>query len=134
MLPRLLILSLMLLVFPACSTIHSKVSVSAGEQFILGENSHEGFTARLENRGPNQAEVVRRSFGVESVIAVLRAGDRASVDFPADSVVFLRNRGPQDTLVKVKLSGDTGLSMGYRPLAVAPDAEREPTAEPAQPK
>lgn len=116
MLSRLLMLSLTLLVFPACSTIHSRVSVSAGEQFILGENSHEGFSARLENRGPNEAEVVKRIFGIETTIAVLRPNDRASVDFPPGSVVFLRNRGPEPTVVRVKLSGDTGLSMAYDSL------------------
>jgi hypothetical protein len=126
MLPRLFTLSLMLLVFPACSTIHSEVSVAAGEQFILGENSHEGFTARLENRGPNEAEVLKRIFGVETVIAILRPGDRAKVDFPADCVVFLRNRGPRATVVHVKLSGDTGLSMGYRQFGSSLDVGLAP--------
>lgn len=111
---------LLALLAPACSTIHSTVSVPPGEQFELGDHTHGGFTARLENTGPVPAEVLQSSFGVETSLAELAPGETARVRFPADAMALIRN--PSDTTgrVKVKLTGDTGLSMGYGP-ANAPE-------------
>lgn len=99
----------------SCSTIHSTVSVPAGEQFVLGDNSHQGFTARLQNTGAVPTQVVQRSFGVETPVAVLQPGESARVRFPADATALLVNRGDSAGRVRVKLMGDTGLSMGYTP-------------------
>jgi len=104
-----------LLLSSSCSTIHSTVSVPAGEQFELGDNTHDGFTARLINTGSVPTEVVQRSFGVETPIAELQPGETARVRFPADATVLLRNRSEAISRVRVKLTGDTGLSMGYAP-------------------
>lgn len=112
----LLATSCLLLLSASCSTIHSTVSVPANQQFELGENSHDGFTARLENTGQVSTEVVQRSFGVETVLAELAPGESAQVRFPADATALLRNRSATPGQVKVRLQGDTGLSMGYEAL------------------
>lgn len=106
------------LLAPACSTIHSTVSVPPGEQFELGDNTHGGFTARLENTGPVPTEILQSTFGVETSLAELAPGESAKVRFPADAMALIRN--PSDTTgrVTVKLTGDTGLSMGYAPAKV----------------
>lgn len=118
--------SCLLLLTPSCSTIHSTVSVPAGQQFELGDNSHDGFTARLVNTGSVATEVVQRSFGIETRLAELAPGESARVSFPADATALLRNRSATPSRVRVKLTGDTGLSMGYEPVGSAASSQLQP--------
>lgn len=67
------------------------------------------------NTGAVPTEVVQRSFGVETPVAGLQPDETARVRFPADATALLRNRSAVTSRVQVKLTGDTGLSMGDAP-------------------
>jgi len=94
--------------------IRSNVGVPARQEFVLGDNGHGAFKVEAKNTGDVPVEVSERyRNGSSSEGQVLQPGEEAILRFAANSAAILRNDNDQDALVKVKITGDTGLNMGY---------------------
>ena len=83
---------------------------------MLGEGNHNGYSAKLVNKGNVEIEIFTE---VESEsaksISVLKPGEKTNVNILKNTKVIFKNLGETTATIGIKLSGDTNLSMGYKP-------------------
>jgi hypothetical protein len=92
----------------ACS-LRSGLQIEAGSQFVLGDNPHRSFSARVRNAG----EVPVRVRSGEQTIAEVAPGESARARFaPGEAAIFV-NQTDTPAQLDVRVRGDVRLSMGY---------------------
>ncbi|MBX2802175.1 MAG: hypothetical protein KTR31_31125 [Myxococcales bacterium] len=109
---------LCLLAAVGCGTIRSNLTVPAGQAFVLGDNTHRGYVARLENAGRAPVTVVVTTpDGATAAEQVLAPGESGRFPVRADHVTQIgAAAGGADGQVRAFVRGDVGLSMGYEPI------------------
>lgn len=101
------------LCFSSC-VIRSNVGIPAQQEFVLGANRHQAFKVKAQNTGSVSVEVSDRfGNGSSTLSQVLEPGEEAEIRFTQNSAAILKNDNPSEAMIKVKITGDTGLNMGY---------------------
>ncbi len=111
------LLSMICLLLVSCSlfsSLTSTTTITPFNRFELGKNEHGSFTVQLQNMSTHAIEVYK---------APLNGGKHSSQTIAPDEMITVRvekntgiiiNNATADTAtVKLKVTGDTGLSMGY---------------------
>lgn len=97
-------------------SLTSTTTIEANQSFVLGEGKHDGYNAKLVNKGEVDIEVFTESEKEErKSVGVLKPNDKAEFTILKNTKVILKNLGDEPATIGIKLSGDTGLSMGYKP-------------------
>lgn len=99
------------------STIHSGLSVEAGQTFELGGGEDGSFTVTGRNTGPVAVEVLSKAqgAGVPTMRGTVAPGGAVEARFASREMALLRNTSATRTAkLKLRITGDTSsLGMSY---------------------
>lgn len=85
------------------------------DSFILGNNQHGSFKVRLENTSPSTIEVYLAPInGGKHSFQTINPKEIVSVKVSANTALVIQNKSTDTASVKLKATGDVGLSMGYK--------------------
>ena len=106
------------LLFTSCnvfSSLNSNTSIKPNDSFLLGNNKHGKFHVTLKNVSNHAIEIYfapidggtysRQTVAVNQVIS-------SKVD--SNTAVVIENKSDEYASVDLKVTGDLGLSMGYK--------------------
>ncbi len=100
----------------AFSDLTSTTVIEPNQSFVLGEGKHNGYKAKLVNKGKVEIEVLTQSENESAKSAgILKADEKVEFTILKNTKVIFKNLGNETATLGIKLSGDTGLSMGYKP-------------------
>jgi hypothetical protein len=86
------------------------------QSFVLGEGKHGGYTAKIVNKSEVEIEVFgERENEERKSLGVLKPKDKNEYNAAKNTKVIFKNLGNKTAAIGIKLSGDTSLSMGYKP-------------------
>ncbi|GAB3291059.1 hypothetical protein [Hymenobacter tenuis] len=98
------------------SGIHSQLLIEPGKQFVLGGGQPGAFKVEARNMGKVPVEFKERPRGGGIFgRTTLAPGQQATLRFMAGSSALLLNPSAQQAELKLHVTGDTRLSMGYEP-------------------
>ncbi len=96
----------------SCS-LTSQTTIGPQKAFELGDGQHGSFKAVVKNDGEVPIEVYRVPLGgAETKLITLEPGQQKIVRFDADTKAIFKNSANKAATVVLKVTGDTGLSMG----------------------
>ncbi len=94
----------------------STTIIEPNKSFVLGEGKHNGYKAKLVNKGKVDIEIFTQNENTDAKsIGVLKPDEKANFAINKNTKVILKNLGNETATIGIKLSGDTNLSMGYKP-------------------
>jgi hypothetical protein len=94
----------------------STTVIEPNQSFVLGEGKHGGYTAKIVNKGEVDVEVFgERENEERKSLGVLKPKDKNEYNVAKNTKVIFKNLGSETATIGIKLSGDTSLSMGYKP-------------------
>ena len=97
-------------------SLTSTTIIEPNQSFVLGEGRHGAYTAKIVNKGKVDVEVSgERENEERKSLGVLKPDDRGEYNVAKNMKVIFKNLGDKTATIGIKLSGDTGLSMGYKP-------------------
>ncbi len=98
------------------SDLTSTTIIEANQSFVLGEGKHGGYNAKLVNKGNVEIEIfTENEDGEKKSVGVLKPQEKAEFTIIKNTKVIFKNLGNETATIGIKLSGDTSLSMGYKP-------------------
>ena len=94
----------------------STTYIEANKSFVLGEGKHGGYFAKITNKGETDVEVFgKRENEERKSLGVLKPDDKGEYNVAKNTQVIFKNLGDKTATIGIKLSGETNLSMGYKP-------------------
>ncbi len=99
----------------SCKTLTSNTIIKANESFVLGNNRHGSFKVKLRNVSTSNLDVYMAPVdgGIYSRQQV-KPDETVSVHVESNTAIVIENATDKTASVDLKVSGDTGLSMGYK--------------------
>lgn len=98
--------------FAACS-LTSNTVIGPKKEFELGDGTHGSFTAAIKNVSDATVEIYRQPLGgVQEKVISLAPGDKTTVTIAANTKAIFKNLSNGQASLNLKVTGDTGLSMG----------------------
>jgi hypothetical protein len=97
----------------ACGALTSVTTIAPNESFVLGNNNHLPFTARVKNIDSSPVEILQTLSGKTTSLGVLQPNESGFYKAAMNSMVSFKNLGKSPANIKVKVVGDTNLSMEY---------------------
>lgn len=95
-------------------TLRSTTYIQANNAFVLGENKHQQFNAQLTNTSANDLVVWLCPLnGGQHSPLTLKPNENAQIKVAKNTAIKIMNQSNTEASVKLKVKGDTGLSMGY---------------------
>ena len=99
----------------SCRTLHSSTTIKPNDCFILGNNQHGSFKVNLQNTSKNDIEVFKAPIdGGKHSFQVIKPNAHALLKVDANTALFIQNKSNDTATVQLKVTGDIGLSMGYK--------------------
>jgi hypothetical protein len=98
----------------SCGGLNSVTTIAPNKSFILGENKHLGYTASVKNIAQSSVEVLLTLDKTTTSLGILRPNESRLYKVTANSTVTFKNLNDTPANIKIKLVGDTNLSMGYK--------------------
>jgi len=103
---------LAIVTLPSCA-LHSKTTIGPKKAFELGDGQHGSFKASVHNDSKTAVDVYEARLGQsEKKLLTLQPGQKQTVRFGADTKAIFKNETNQAATVTLKVTGDTGLTMG----------------------
>ena len=100
------------LLLQSCA-LHSRTTIGPRKAFELGDGTHGSFKARVYNDSDIPVEICSAGMGQsEKKLITLKPGQQKTVRIAADTKAIFKNNSDKEAAVKLKVTGDTGLSMG----------------------
>jgi hypothetical protein len=96
-------------------SLTSNISIKANESFVLGNNEHGTFKARIKNVSNHPVTIVMRPIdgGSHSPQTVM-PNESATVKTQKNTALVIENKSNEAASIDLKVNGDTGLSMDYK--------------------
>ena len=112
---QLFFLAILLFSLQACSTLSSTTYIDSQKSFVLGQNKHSGYMAKVKNVGTTDIEVIQlNDKGVATSLGILKNEDKQSYSVVKNATIKFENKGSEQGAIKIFARGDTNLSMGYQ--------------------
>ncbi len=109
---NLVILLILAITFSSCA-LTSRTVIGPQKAFELGDGKHGAFKAVVKNDCDVAVDIYQATAGgTESKIITLQPGKTKTVKFDADTKAIFKNTSDKQAAVVLKVTGDTGLSMG----------------------
>ncbi len=103
------------LLISACGTLRSTTTIDANNSFVLGNNQHGTFSARLKNIAEEDIELHRAPVdGGRHSFETVKPGHTIKVKVDKNTALVIENKSTKQASVELFVIGDTGLSMGYK--------------------
>lgn len=97
------------------ASLNSTTQIKANDAFILGDNIHEKFTAKVTNTSKFELTLWQYPIdGGRHSPVNLKASSEVKVKVNENTALRIENKANEEVTVKLKVYGDTGLSMGYK--------------------
>jgi len=112
-------LSLALMVMiTSCGVFNSLTSntiIKPNDSFILGNNEHGSFSVKLKNVSDHDLEIYQAPIkGGKHSTQIVTPNGVITVKVDSDTALVINNKSSKMASVDLKVTGDTGLSMGYK--------------------
>lgn len=93
----------------------STTTIKAKDAFILGNNEHGKFSARLKNISKSEITVWKCPInGGRHSPSVVKPNETIKVNVDRNTALKIENESNETVDVQLFVQGDTGLSMGYK--------------------
>jgi hypothetical protein len=103
------------LLFTSCGSLTSNTEISANNSFILGNNPHGAFKVKLTNLSSEDIKVFLAPIaGGTHSPQMVKPNETITVKVEKDTALKIENNSNTIVNVGLKVTGDTGLSMGYK--------------------
>lgn len=115
---KIITILVLVLTITSCSvfsSLTSNTSIKANESFVLGNNEHGTFKVKLKNVSNHNLQIIMApiSGGTNSPISVI-PNETLSVKANRNTALIIENKSNEGASVYLYVTGDTGLSMGYK--------------------
>ena len=109
------ILSLILIGCLSLKSLKSTTFIKANDAFILGNNVHGKFSVRITNTSNYEITIWQYSIngGRDSQIKV-NPSSTIKINVDKNTAIRIESQSNEEVAIKLKVTGDTGLSMGYK--------------------
>jgi hypothetical protein len=99
----------------SCSSLTSVTTIGANNSFVLGNNPHGYFNAKVKNLSGRSLILYQRTLS-DSLhsVTTLKPGETLHVYADKNTALIVENKSNRQAQVKLDLGGDTNLSMGYK--------------------
>jgi hypothetical protein len=106
------------LILGSCSifgSLHSTTSIKPNDSFVLGNNEHGSFKVVLKNISNHDLRLVMApvSGGTHSPL-IVTPNETVKVKTDKNTALIIENKSTEPANVALKVTGDIGLSMGYK--------------------
>jgi hypothetical protein len=97
------------------NSLNSNTSIKPNESFVLGNNEHKSFKVVLKNISNHELKIFMapNSGGTHSYIIVV-PNETVKVKADKNTALVIENKSSEQANVTLKVTGDIGLSMGYK--------------------
>lgn len=108
----------LILTLTSCSVFGSLTSntiIKPNDSFILGNNEHGSFKVKLKNISNHDIKVFMAPIegGTHSPV-VVKPKETVNINAERNTALVIENKSNQEASVDLYVTGDTGLSMGYK--------------------
>lgn len=115
---KIIVVSLLFVFISSCSifsTLNSNTSIKPNESFVLGNNEHGSFKVVLKNISNHDLRLVMApiSGGTHSPL-IVAPNEIVKVKADKNTALIIENKSTEPAHVDLKVTGDIGLSMGYK--------------------
>jgi hypothetical protein len=101
-------------ILASCRTLTSTTTIDANKSFVLGNNEHGTFKARLKNISKNDVIVHHAPIaGGTHTYETVKPKQTVAVHVEKNTALVIANKSADQARVELLVKGDTGLSMGY---------------------
>jgi hypothetical protein len=102
------------LVSASCG-LTSSTTIKPYDSFVLGNNEHGSFKVKMQNNSKNNVEVYQAPIGGGTHSPqTVRPNQRVTVKVSSNTALVIKNPSADTANVGLKVTGDLGLSMGYK--------------------
>lgn len=114
----ILVLLATVLLLTSCSvfdSLTSNTTIKPNESFVLGDNEHGTFKVKLKNVSNHDLKIIMAPLagGTHSPVTV-RPNETVIVKTQRNTALRIENKSNEVASVDLYVTGDTGLSMGYK--------------------
>jgi hypothetical protein len=97
------------------SSLNSNTTIKPNDSFVLGNNEHGTFKVVLKNFSNHELKIFMapNSGGTHSYIIVV-PNETVKVKADKNTALVIENKSSEQANVTLKVTGDIGLSMGYK--------------------
>ena len=108
----------LLLTLTSCGvfgSLTSNTTIKPNDSFVLGNNEHGSFKVKLKNVCNHDLKVFMAPIdgGTHSPV-IVKPGETVTVKAERNTALMIENNSDQEASVDLYVTGDTGLSMGYK--------------------
>ena len=96
-------------------SLTSNTTIKPNESFVLGNNEHGTFKVKLKNVSNHNLKIIMAPIagGTHSPITV-NPNETITVKAESNTALVIENKSNESASVDLYVTGDTGLSMGYK--------------------
>jgi hypothetical protein len=106
--------ALLVLTVSSCS-VTSSTLIKSKESFVLGNNPHGSFSVKLKNVSLSNLTYYQAPIdGEKQVATVIKPYQSAHITVGKNTALVIDNQTAIMATVHLKITGDVGLSMGYK--------------------
>ncbi len=96
-------------------TLNSTTYIKANDAFILGDNDHGRFNVTVTNTSIAPVDIWQYPLsGVRHSLVTLRPTEKIKLKVEENTSIRIENSSSEQVAVRLRVKGDTGLSMNYR--------------------
>lgn len=107
------VISLVAVITLSSCALTSQTTIGSNKAFELGDGEHGSFKATVKNISRVAVEVCETPMGgTEKKLITLQPGQQKTVRFGANTKAIFKNNNEKQADVKLKVTGDTRLTMG----------------------
>lgn len=106
------------LIITSCGVFGSLTSntiIKPNDSFVLGNNEHGTFQVKLKNVSNHNLKIIMAPItgGTHSPI-IVSLNETVKVNADSNTALVIENKSSEEASVNLYVTGDTGLSMGYK--------------------
>ena len=99
----------------SCGSLTSNTIIKPNDSFILGKNEHGNFKVKLKNVSKDDIEIHQEPIdGGKHSFQKVKPNELVIVKIEKNTALVFANGTKDTATVDLKVTGDTGLSMGYK--------------------
>lgn len=96
-------------------SLTSNTVIKPNDSFILGNNEHGSFNVKLKNVSTNDLEIYQAPInGGKHSTQIVKPNGIINLKVESNTALIINNKSSETASVDLKVTGDTGLSMGYK--------------------
>jgi len=112
---KYLFLIFALAILVSSCALNSNTTIKPNDSFVLGNNEHGSFKVKLKNVSKNELEVYHAPIdGGKHSPQNVKPDESTRIKVDKNTALVIENKSADTASVDLKVTGDVGLSMGYK--------------------